>query len=206
MANKPLAKDPATKKKAKPNVQDDPNLGAQEKNASSVGIPSIASRPQTKITAPSATGGRPTGAGDTMGMPVGKGMPSLDQAIRRLNIQPRVPDNVLLVEPPVYSPEEVMKNEPEFVGAMKNMLWNRMKQLTPTERDSDFWRHARGNVEGAAASIAARLLSNMQIWSQKQPPKLNEAMKAKMSTDAIYKSLSFVEYGDQFSEQRSRKK
>ena len=194
MANKPLAKDPATKKKAKPNVQDDPNLGAQEKNASPVGIPSIASRPQTKTTAPSATGGRPTGAGDTMGMPVGKGMPSLDQVVRRLNIGSKPPEDVLLVEPPAFSPADVAQNQPEVVAAFKDMLWKKLQQLPPSERDSQFWRQARGNVEGAAASLVARLLTNMQVFQQKTPPKLDEAMRAKLETDQIQKLLSFVKY------------
>lgn len=118
-------------------------------------------------------------------------------AYQRLRYQqPVTDDNLLVVEPPTYSAEQVGKAEPELIARYKEMLWNKYQQLPAAERNSSFWRQVRANPEGAATSLVQRLYTNAQMFQSGSMPKLNEAMKARIEQSDIYKLVSFIDYAD----------
>lgn len=156
----------------------------------------------SKITAPSATGGRPKQAGTSISAPPTK-LPKLpgktgptSGGYRRLQFQQAPDDNLLLVNPPSVTLQQVVEQNGDMVGKMKEMLWKKYQQLPAAERQQGFWKNVYANAEGAAAGLVRKLYTNMNPFAGEAMPKLDEAMKARLAHDNIYQLLSYIDYPD----------
>jgi len=181
---------------------DDPNEGSQAKT-----IKPPAVRPQTlrSVPVPSATGGKPGVKLTKLDNPNGLTLTKVNNpaptavqtpAYKRLKFQNPASGSVLMVDPPAFSAADIAKNDPATVQRFSDMLWSVYKRLPAEQREQPFWKGVRANAQGAAASLVARLQTNIQNAPGGNTPKLDEAMRARMQQNEVYQLLSYIDYAD----------